>query len=255
MRSSSLRWRLPSVLKTFARLHHMNNGRPQYAINAEKDQRAFIEFVRRYFGDIHSLSFVQIGANDGVMADPLHDFIDRYAWKGILIEPQRREFQKLKRTYRKNRLLKFENAAIAYRRGFMNLYKLQDDYIRSREETGATFQELTGIASLSRKHSELGQEWVDKHSIVAEKVATITFSDLLEKYRIAEMDVLQIDTEGYDGKILRQINFKAVSPKVIHFEHKFLSETEKEQCDQLLRSAGYVLEELTYDVIASLERR
>jgi len=232
----------------------MKNRRPQYAINAEKDQRAFIEFVRRYFRDLHSLSFVQIGANDGVMADPLHDFIDRYAWKGILIEPQRREFQKLKRTYRKNRLVKFENAAIANRRGFMNLYKLEDDYIRGREETGATFQELTGIASLSRKNSELGQGWVDRNSIVAEKVATVTFSDILKKYRIAEIDILQIDTEGHDGKILRQINFKAISPKVIHFEHKFLSTTEREQCDKLLRSAGYVLEELTYDAIAHLER-
>jgi hypothetical protein len=34
------------------------------------------------------VSFVQIGANDGVQEDPCYPWINRFPWKGVLVEPQ-----------------------------------------------------------------------------------------------------------------------------------------------------------------------
>jgi hypothetical protein len=31
--------------------------------------------------------FIQIGANDGIKNDPVHAFIKKYYWTGILVEP------------------------------------------------------------------------------------------------------------------------------------------------------------------------
>ena len=44
--------------------------------------------------------FVQIGANDGTMADPLSDLIVRHGLKGLLVEPLPDFFQKLWRSTR-----------------------------------------------------------------------------------------------------------------------------------------------------------
>ena len=57
-----------------------------------------------------SLNFIQVGANDGEYADPLHSFIVNYPWHGILVEPQPDIFARLRKNYAamKNRLI-FEN--------------------------------------------------------------------------------------------------------------------------------------------------
>jgi len=61
-----------------------------------------------------SLNFIQVGANDGEYGDPLHSFIVKYPWHGILVEPQPDIFAKLRENYAaiQNRLI-FENIAIA----------------------------------------------------------------------------------------------------------------------------------------------
>ena len=45
-----------------------------------------------YLGKINS--FVQVGAHDGVMHDPLRKFILNNNWQGILIEPQKDMLEK-----------------------------------------------------------------------------------------------------------------------------------------------------------------
>ena len=41
------------------------------------------------------LSFIQVGANDGVYGDPLRSYVRRFGWKGILVEPQQDVFERL----------------------------------------------------------------------------------------------------------------------------------------------------------------
>jgi hypothetical protein len=39
--------------------------------------------------------FFQIGANNGLTDDPLRQFVTKYHWHGVLIEPQPQVFQQL----------------------------------------------------------------------------------------------------------------------------------------------------------------
>ncbi len=48
------------------------------------DSHFFLSLLARKYKDLH---FIQIGANDGVTNDPIHDLVKSYHWKGVLVEP------------------------------------------------------------------------------------------------------------------------------------------------------------------------
>jgi FkbM family methyltransferase len=75
-----------------------------------------------------SLNFIQVGANDGKYGDPLHSFIVKYPWHGILVEPQPNIFAKLRENYAamKNRLI-FENIAIAKDLSTIAMYRAPEN--------------------------------------------------------------------------------------------------------------------------------
>ena len=41
----------------------------------------------------------------------------------------------------------------------------------------------------------------------------------MKTYKIKKIDLLQIDTEGYDAEIILNIDFDLMKPKIIRFEH------------------------------------
>src|SRR5262245_48292496 len=61
------------------------------------------------------VTFIQIGANDGLRNDPIREFIVRDAWTGVLVEPLPDVFDLLKKNYsgRAAARLEFVNAAIS----------------------------------------------------------------------------------------------------------------------------------------------
>ena len=56
----------------------------------------------------------------------------------------------------------------------------------------------------------------------------LTFSNLIEKYSISSIDLLQIDVEGAEFEILSSINFEKIKIKKIIFEFKHFDGTFKE---------------------------
>ena len=88
------------------------------------------------------------------------------------------------------------------------------------------------------KHKQLSQLPLSKLSI--EKVKGISWDMLLKKYKIQNINLLVIDTEGYDFEILKQINFKTVLPDFIFYEHSHLGDL-REKSFEFMRSKGYSL--------------
>ena len=82
-----------------------------------------------------SLNFIQIGANDGEYGDPLRRFITKYAWRGLLVEPQPAVFAKLQKNYsdHKERLV-FENVAIASGVSSIEMFKLAGEHAPNSEK-------------------------------------------------------------------------------------------------------------------------
>ena len=73
-----------------------------------------------------SFTFVQIGAHDGLHYDPVRGFVQKYHWRGVLVEPQLAIYKRLIENYRNEPQLIFENAAIAEQDGTATLYAFDD---------------------------------------------------------------------------------------------------------------------------------
>lgn len=74
--------------------------------------------------------------------------------------------------------------------------------------------------------------------------------NILDKHKINKIDLIHIDAEGFDFKILQQINFEKYMPKLILFEHAHLSQEEKQQALLLLKNHDYTLNEYGGDTLA-----
>jgi FkbM family methyltransferase len=192
--------------------------------------------------------FIQIGANDGKMVDSIYQFIKRNHTnvRGIVIEPMRDVFEQLKNNYRKFPNITPVNIAIHNSKKEMLLYRVDPAKLKQLPE------EAKGIASFNKDHHKLSNTPSDV--IIAEKVNCISLEELCKDYQFTKIDLLQIDTEGYDADIILNIRFDIIKPSIIRFEHGLphgvmSSETFLTVVDLLHRN-GYELIIESYDAIA-----
>jgi hypothetical protein len=80
------------------------------------------------------------------------------------------------------------------------------------------------------------------------EVAAVTVNDLLDG--LERVDLLHIDTEGNDAAILDAFPVEALRPAVVQFEHKHLSEADRQRCERRLRALGYRLRSSRHDTLA-----
>lgn len=180
--------------------------------------------------------FVQIGSNDGVIHDLLYHYIQRYQWRGILVEPIGYYFERLKKNYSGNKHLIFENVAISDKDEMRDFYRVKE-----------------GLEDLPNWSKGLGSFYPDilfkhrwaipnlKDYIVKHQVRCIALSQLLDRHSVTNIDLLMIDTEGYDYEIVKQIDFERIKPNIIIYEHKHLERNNRRACRQLLRKHHYAL--------------
>jgi FkbM family methyltransferase len=198
-------------------------------------------FINKYAKN-HDFFFVQIGANDGIHADPIHNFIKKYKWKGILIEPQKIYFDKLIENYKDMPQLIFENIAIGLKNEKLELFKVAE----TEQENWHNL-----VASLDNSRGDLAWLKNEKH-IETETVQVITLPELVQKYSIKKIDLLQIDIEGLEHKILNSDGFFDVKAKIIHYEHKHLTYAEQYDCVSLLQKYNYKVYMEKFDSTAIL---
>ena len=178
--------------------------------------------------------FVQVGAFDGLTNDPLHGFITRFHWHGILLEPQAEAFATLAATYHDEPQLTLRQAAVADADGRRPLYKIRRDapglpawapqLASFRLETLLTHRDvIPGIDDL----------------IQTEEVECLTFDTLLAPFPGRTIDLLQIDAEGADFEIIKMFLQGGRRAHIIHFEHKHLSRREQADCAAFLVERGY----------------
>jgi FkbM family methyltransferase len=184
--------------------------------------------------------FVQIGANDGITVDPIREYVLRYGWKGVLVEPQKKYFQQLQQNYAGRAGLHFENVAIGEREETKQLFVVRDD---------VEFPEWRGLIATFKPQVHFAE---DDARLTTEDVRCVTLASLVAKHALPHIDLLQIDTEGYDYEILQSVDFTAVRPRIIHYEHKHLTFHEQFTLKVRLKSHGYLVTEDGTDTVAQL---
>ena len=188
--------------------------------------------------------FIEIGAHDGLHGDPIRPFVIQYHWKGILVEPQPKIFKRLVDNYRLETQLIFENAAIAGSDGWATLYAFS--------ASAGLPDHASMLASFNREvvaHNAHGY----RGDIEELKIPTITIDSLLSKYGVQFVDLLMIDTEGFDFEIIRMLGATNVRPAIIHFESAFMSRDQSFECHELLHSWGYRVLTIGIDTIAYMQ--
>jgi FkbM family methyltransferase len=111
-----------------------------------------------------------------------------------------------------------------------------------------------GIASVNPDHHKISG--IDESYMKSETVDGVTFDTLFSKYNVTNVDLLQVDTEGYDKEILKMFPFERIKPSIIHFEHALgdsvMSVDDFLSVTKLLIGQGYKLITKQYDCIAYL---
>ena len=185
-------------------------------------------------GESNIKNFIQIGSNNGTKNDPLHHYILKNGWKGILVEPEKTNFKNLMNTYSLSSGLIFENVGIGPEKGEMLFYKLKDI---TEREPGWYDQIGSFDQDVFLKNIGFGKNLDSRISI--EPLPVISFDDLLQKNTFLKVDLLHTDTEGFDYKILRSIDFGKYEIRLLIFEMKWMTKPELKDIVRYLRGYGY----------------
>lgn len=200
-------------------------------------------FVNEYSKVNPNTFFVQVGANEGSTEDPLYRQIRLKNWRGILIEPLKNEFEVLKNNYKDCNDLIFENVAISQKEELKPFY-----YVDNTQE-GVPFW-VTKLSSFDRSIPEQVLETVPEAKIKSFDVRCTTLEHLLEKNNVSKVDLLFIDTEGFDYEILKTVNFDKVVPSVVIYESRHLSDEDHASSIAMLKKLGYDIYRAEHDTVA-----
>ncbi len=196
-----------------------------------------------------SVFFVQVGANDGVQADPIHNLISRNkTWTGIFIEPVGFLFQRLVKNYHNDKRFIFENVATGIERRKMKFYYVSEDAKAQLGDDLPLWYDQLG--SFNKDHILTHFNEKIEPYVVEEEIECVPLQEILQRNKVKKIDLLHIDTEGFDYKVLSQVNFEIYKPLVVLYEHRHLSVDEKEKAKLLLKRSGYSLCECGGDTLA-----
>lgn len=192
----------------------------------------------------NAVSFIQIGANDGVTNDPIHTFIKKYKWKGTLVEPLPDFFKKLKENYAGETQLNFENLGIGNKEDLLQFYYLPTQYNNP--------EWLQQIGTFSKEAIEINLKNQPAYLplVEAKSIPVITLSSLIQRSKLLDIDLLVIDAEGFEFQILSQLEKASVKPNYIFYEWGCMTEEENKALQQILINLGYEFYAASGDLLA-----
>lgn len=242
---------LTSPRNPFYRMYYLK----KYGDKADKDLFNRIkEYSFKHWGKV---TFLQIGGNDGELGDPVYHFVKHHQWKGVILEPQRKVFEnKLKKTYRSNDRVELVNAAIAEKSDKKTIYKIS--FSDSRWATGLASLNREKIENniksgyVERRAKEEGEQLpANKEDWITEEVVqTYSVNDIIRKFNVSDLNVLVMDTEGYDYTILNTLDFTRIKPDVLIFEYGFFTPEQEQKINERLKNNNYAAKKLYMNTFA-----
>jgi len=209
-----------------------------------------VEIVVQFYHRMgKKITLLQIGACDGVTSDSIFNYIKSGSIKAYLVEPGSVNFGKLKSFYSgATTEVTLINAAIADKDETRAFYSIKDE--GRWKDSGWARQ----LASFYKQH--LIKHGITEQEINQEDVRCLTLKTILSNHGIEQLDILVIDTEGYDGEIVKMALNENILPNFIAFENVQLLKTySQEDLNSLykrLLDKGYVW---THDRINTLAVR
>ncbi len=179
---------------------------------------------------------VQIGACIG--GTPPHDEIDlvfrpllEQGSPAVLVEPQKKEMKRCVAFYREAcqpealARIRFVEAALSDHDGMVNFT------VRGRAAT---------TRALSTLRMDRGFAWEDEKNFRVNRILGITLRTLMKNAPPHRgWGWLQVDIEGHEIVVLRQLGGETERPRLLTFEHLHMAAEEKAEAKELLAVLGY----------------
>ena len=173
---------------------------------------------------MNNFGLVVIGAHSGAW---LKSLFDKYKNQNILlVEPVPYNIDLLKVNTAKYNNITIEISAVSEKNKIKKFYYVKPDAVKKLGKHWAS-----GIGSFDKQHilnHKNKRFLVSDPDIEEVNIQYLTFSDLIEKYSISSINLLQMDVEGAEFEILNSIDFDKIEIKKIIFEFKHFDGTFKE---------------------------
>jgi len=170
-------------------------------------------------------NYVDIGANHPFIINNTYRLYKEYGWRGINIEPNKYLWKRLQYFRPGDVNL---NIGIGSQTGKLLYYHLWPSVL-------STFSPESCMESLDE-----GKKLVDVYPVEI-RDAMFLLQYLTAKDGTIALDLLSVDTEGYELEILKGIDFDKLRPKVILIENAGHGLTDSATLRRHLESARYVL--------------
>jgi FkbM family methyltransferase len=233
--------RAPSkrALAAFAKLHgHRLERRWPFFHKSDEAglNLGFDDVLEFQYARSRSFFVMVVGAYDGVENDPVSRFLLAHGCSGVFVEPQPFVFARLRENFGANPRFHLINAAVGQATGSQELFYVPRD--------------IAGIPRWTEQLASFHKGHVAKHEdkvpglsrhIRSTTVNTISFEDLIDRFQVHAIDVLQVDAEGVDAMLLRWFPFDRLKPGVVHYEIAHMSAVDLDATRTRLRAFGYRL--------------
>ncbi|RID91602.1 FkbM family methyltransferase [Gemmobacter lutimaris] len=232
----------------FPALNRINYARPRQLVIAARD--LLMAALHRACGT--DLTYVQVGAHDGVMADPVHGAAVACGWKSLLIEPHPAYFAALQRTYAGQDRARLVNCAISDQPGRMLLHHATE---AAAERLGSYILGAASLdgarlrAVLARRARRFGMD-LDEADIAETDVAVRPLADVLSEAGITSFDLLVIDAEGHEREVLRSFDLGGFGIRAALVECNQGDTQHEAEYAGLLRAAGFEVFRVHSDLYA-----
>lgn len=196
-----------------------------------------------------NLTFLQIGASDGLRNDPLRDFVVRDRWSGVFVEPLPDVFPLLKKNYARLAArgnLRFVNAAVSSRSASLPFYTFSNTFLSKKPLE----ERLHLLRKASFERAQVLPFATREENITVIEVPCLGIRDLLAgHYPEGRLSLLALDVEGHEQEILAEIDFDAIRIGAVLFETWNLG-NRRDAVFGLLQQNGYRIEEAEGDALA-----
>lgn len=194
--------------------------------------------------------FMEIGAWDGIGDDFFYPEAKKHNIAGLLVEPQEDQFLKLKENYSYNPHTLFENSAVAEKDCIKPLFYISQDSRNLIPAYSSLKKEKIANDVRGLQLQKLLPAGENSHYISSKPIQCLAVSSIIKKHGVKKVDILQIDTEGYEYEILKTLPFDIIAPKIIRCEFKNMVVVDIKNSIRLLKNKGYSIILTTADILA-----
>ncbi len=178
------------------------------------NKKKIVHFLKKKFKD-KNLNLIDIGSHKG---ETINLFLKNFNIQKIFaFEPNIKLFNLLNKKKYDYKKVKLFNCGVGINEGNLDLNIMMDS-------SSSTFNTINLESKYYKKKNKIITFLSDKKNLIEnkQKISIVTLSKVIKENKINTIDILKMDTEGFEFNILRGINGNDYEKiKYIYFEHHY----------------------------------